>query len=151
MPDVTKTEDVIRLEERTRGLERSDRRHYLFELVLLLAFVGLCLLIVNGCEINTPTPVKEDTGGDGKERKKEWLYTAQEEIDSVRFEVGEDAKSVLLYVGDAEPRQIVEGESFGVYKLMRKFSAEFAEEQIQIYSSPLQSEEKTLVGTFNYE
>ena len=149
MPEGMKTEDVIRLEERTRGLERSDRRHYLFELILLLGFVALCLLFVNGCEIKTPEPVVQPQEKP-LEAKKEWKYKAEYEIDKLTFALGDDAKSVIITYEGEEPQSLVASEVASIYPLRKFFTAEFESEEVRVYVQTNGSA-KELVGTFTYE
>ncbi len=150
MPEEKKTEDVIRLEERTRGLERSDRRHYLFELILLLGFVALCLMFVNACDVKTPEPVipKEEPPA---EKKKEWKQTAETEIEKVSFSLGEDAKSVIITYEGATPQPIVAGETVTIFQVRKTFSAEFGSEEVRVYAQENGSTNKELVATFRYE
>ena len=150
MPDGMKTEDVIRLEERTRGLERSDRRHYLFELILLLGFVALCLLFVNACDIKTPEPVvpEEKTP---VETKKEWKYKAGKEVEKITFTLGDDAKKVDVYYDGELATTLVAEEAFPLALIRKSFTAEFESEEVRIYAQAFGTTTKELVGTFTYE
>ena len=150
MPEEKKTEDVIRLEERTRGLERSDRRHYLFELILLLGFIALCLLFVNACDIKTPEPVvpAEETPA---ETKKEWKYKEESAVDKISFTLGEDAKSVDVYYDGVFLKSLVATETMTHYQTKKTYSAEFESEEVRVYAQTNGSTTKELVGTFRYE
>ncbi len=150
MPEETKTADVIRLEERTRGLERSDRRHYLFELILLLGFVALCLLFVNACDIKTPEPVVQPEEAP-KETKKEWKYSAETEIEKLTIALGEDAKSVILTYEGEDPQPLIATETVHIFQTKRLFSAEFESEEVRVYAQKNGTATKELVGTFKYE
>ena len=150
MPEGMKTEDVIRLEERTRGLERSDRRHYLFELILLLGFVALCLLFVNACDIKTPEPVVQPQETP-VETKKEWKYKEESAIDRISFTLGEDAKSVDVYYDGQFAVQLVAAEGQSIFQTRRYFTAEFESEEVRVYAQAIGSTTKELVGTFKYE
>lgn len=138
-----KERDVSRLEERTKGLERADGRHYFAELVLFLAVLALALLFVNGCRINTPTP---NIG----EEEKEWVYRGKVELQGLTFAVGEDNKSLDLFDkygfvtnlktdGDSYFHHETTGTSYRV-------SAAFKDDEIRIFRDGT-----TIVGTFTYE
>ncbi len=87
--------DVIRLEERTRCLERSDRKHFLVEMVLFLAFIALALIVVSGCTINTPSK---------KEAEKEWVLTSSTAVTGVeKIEIAEkDGNWIVAVSCDGE-------------------------------------------------
>ncbi len=80
----TENADVVRLEERTRALEKCDRRHYVMEIILFVAFLMLTLFVVASCDIRTPEKVEE----------KSWVYTEVVKIDDLTLAVNEDGESV---------------------------------------------------------
>ncbi len=49
-----KDSSIIRLEERTSALERFERRHYLMEMILIIAFLVLTLVVVASCDVRIP-------------------------------------------------------------------------------------------------
>ncbi len=84
---------LARLEERTSALERCDRRHYLMEMILIIAFLVLTLVVVASCDIKTPQKA---------ESSKEWVYTAEMEHEGLSFTVNEDGESLTAHYGSQE-------------------------------------------------
>lgn len=82
---------LVRLEERTSALERCDRRHYLVEMILIIAFLVLTLVVVASCDIKTP---------ERNETQKEWVYTGEVEYENLSFTVNDDGESVTAHYGD---------------------------------------------------
>lgn len=150
MAEEERRDDIIRLEERTRSLESSEKRHYLIEMILLLAFLSLALMFVSGCEINTPGSRNDDGGtrfgGD-------WVYTATEDgrdlEDVLSFEVVDGGKSVTVIcdgevVGDVENADGIE-----VKALRTRIGAVFEERKITIYIYDGTTDQEGLaIGTF---
>ncbi len=145
-----KNEDVVRLEERTKGLERSDKAHFLMELILFLGVLALALMLTSGCRINTPTPNVDELveeKGSTKEKEKTWVYSENTPLKGITFSVGDDGKSVVVFDNGNEYRTIRTNEDkIPLTTLKIYLSAVFEEETITLYAN-----EKALIGTFNYQ
>ncbi len=76
--------EMARLEERTRALEKCDRRHYVMEVILFAAILALTLLVVASCTIATPEKVDN----------KEWVYTEVQKVENLTFSLNDDRESV---------------------------------------------------------
>lgn len=137
-----KDEDVVRLEERTKGLERSDKAHFLMELILFLGILALALMLVSGCKINTPTPKVDEVV---REKEKEWVYSENTPIPDITFSVGDDNKSVIIFDKGKMYRTIrTNEERIPITSLKIHVSAVFEESRITLYAN-----DTTLIGTFD--
>ena len=136
--------DVQRLDERTKGPERADGRHYFAELVLFIAVLALALLFVSGCRINTPLP------NVGTEEEKEWVYSKGEvELEGITFTVGDDNRSLnmsnkhgLLKTFKTDDDSLGWNDNTHAYTV----SVSFLEDEIKIYKN-----KEALIGTFTYK
>ncbi len=88
-----KDSSIIRLEERTSALERFERRHYLMEMILIIAFLVLTLVVVASCDVRIPEKTQA---------QKEWVYTEKDGYDNLSFTVNEDGESLTAHYGDQE-------------------------------------------------
>ncbi len=145
-----KDEDVVRLEERTKGLERSDKAHFFMELILFLGVLALALMLVSGCRINTPSPNVDDfveERGKEEEKEKEWIYSETTAIPDITFTVGDDGKSVNVLINGEVYKTIRTSEDKVLIMKERKtVSAVFEEAKITLYADGT-----TLLGTFDYQ
>ncbi len=145
-----KDEDVVRLEERTKGLERSDKAHFFMELILFLGVLALALMLVSGCRINTPSPNVDsyvEERGKEEEKEKEWIYSETSAIPDITFSVGDDGKSVIVLLnGEAYKTIRTDEDKVTILKQRKTISAVFEEAKITLYANGT-----TLLGTFDYK
>ncbi len=145
-----KDEDVVRLEERTKGLEKADKAHFFMELILFLGVLALALMLVSGCKINTPSPNVDDyveERGKEEEKEKEWIYSETSAIPDITFTVGDDGKSVnVLIKGDPYKTIRTNEDKVTILKQRKTISAVFEEAKITLYANGT-----TLLGTFDYQ
>lgn len=84
-----KDESIVRLEERTRALERCDRRHYVIEMVLFAAVLALLVMAASSCTIQTPERIDS----------REWVYREEVAKSGLAFFVNTDGESVTARAG----------------------------------------------------
>jgi len=126
---------LIRLEERTSALERCDRRHYLMEMILIIAFLVLTLVVVASCDIKTPqkTPAQ-----------KEWVYTAEVEHENLSFTVNEDGESLTAHFGDQE-YMVEKNDSTDIVSIGISLSLTVEEDKITVRDG-----DGAVIGFFEY-
>lgn len=130
-----KDEGLTRLEERTSALERCDRRHYVIEVVLFIAFILLTLVVVASCDIKTPNKVVES---------KEWVYTENVKHEDLSFTVNEDGESITAVYCNRS-FAVEKNDTTDIVFIGLSLSILVEDEKITIYDG-----DKSVIGFFEY-
>ncbi len=140
-----RNENDVRLEERTRALERAQGWHFIMEAVFVLAFILLSLLFVSGCRIPTPS-LKTETD------TREWTKSTKEEVEGLDVSIEEDPTRVRL-VYDEKDKGSLRTHLDKIYIVIGRnnysFTADFSESEVNVYKS--YGGETSLYCTFKYQ
>lgn len=131
---------LVRIEERTRSLEQSDKKHFFMEAVLFLAILALALFLVVGCSIETPKDVTIPTV-----KEKKWVYRDMVENDKLDFTLDEDEMTVTVIYNEKSTKTLREGDSYTISPLRKTLKCEFTNEKITVYSN------SEILATFTLE
>ena len=126
--------EVARLEERTRALEKCDRRHYIMEVILFAAILALTLLVVASCTIATPEKVDN----------KEWVYTEVQKVDNLTFTLNEDKESVTAEAL-GKKYVVTKNDSKDIVSLSMTLKIKVEENKITVIR-----DDNTVLGYFEY-
>ena len=126
--------EVARLEERTRALEKCDRRHYIMEVILFAAILALTLLVVASCTIATPEKVDN----------KEWVYTEVQKVDNLSFTLNEDKESVTAEAL-GKKYVVTKNDSKDIVSLSMTLKIKVEENKITVIK-----DDNTVLGYFEY-
>ncbi len=126
--------EVARLEERTRALEKCDRRHYIMEVILFAAILALTLLVVASCTIATPEKVDN----------KEWVYTEVQKVDNLSFTLNEDKESVTAEAL-GKKYVVTKNDSKDIVSLSMTLKIKVEENKITVIR-----DDNTVLGYFEY-
>ena len=126
--------EVARLEERTRALEKCDRRHYIMEVILFAAILALTLLVVASCTIATPEKVDN----------KEWIYTEVQKVDNLSFTLNEDKESVTAEAL-GKKYVVTKNDSKDIVSLSMTLKIKVEENKITVIR-----DDNTVLGYFEY-
>ena len=126
--------EVARLEERTRALEKCDRRHYIMEVILFAAILALTLLVVASCTIATPEKVDN----------KEWIYTEVQKVDNLSFTLNEDKESVTAEAL-GKKYVVTKNDSKDIVSLSMTLKIKVEENKITVIK-----DDNTVLGYFEY-
>ena len=126
--------EVARLEERTRALEKCDRRHYIMEVILFAAILALTLLVVASCTIATPEKVDN----------KEWVYTEVQKVDNLTFTLNEDKESVTAEAL-GKKYVVTKNDSKDIVSLSMTLKIKVEENKITVIK-----DDNTVLGYFEY-
>ena len=126
--------EVARLEERTRALEKCDRRHYIMEVILFAAILALTLLVVASCTIATPEKVDN----------KEWIYTEVQKVDNLTFTLNEDKESVTAEAL-GKKYVVTKNDSKDIVSLSMTLKIKVEENKITVIR-----DDNTVLGYFEY-
>lgn len=149
MSEEEKENNIVRLEERTRSLEHSDRKHYTFEMILFLALLGVALIFVSGCDIKTPILKNDET----VIVTKSWVYVPVEGwediLEELKLNVAADGKSIEVFYNETYCGTIENSDSVEVKGLRSRLKAVFEESKISVYKYDRTSgEDDEIIGTF---
>ena len=126
--------EVARLEERTRALEKCDRRHYIMEVILFIAILMLTLLVVASCTIATPEKVDN----------KEWVYTEVQKVDNLTFTLNEEKESVTAEAL-GKKYVVTKNDSKDIVSLSMTLKIKVEENKITVIR-----DDNTVLGYFEY-
>lgn len=127
---------VARLEERTRALEKCDRRHYVMEVILLIAFLALTLLFVASCDIRTP---------EKKTEEKKWVYTEVTHIEDLSLSINEDGSTVTA-TAFGRDYKIEENDTTDIVPLSLTLRLDKAENRVDV----IRDGDKAVIGYFEF-
>lgn len=137
----------VRLEERTKALEKATGWHFIMETVLVLAFLALALIFVSGCRIDTPS-LKVD-----KEKEKTWVYTPVVEVEGLTIKLEEDPLNVKIahtQAGEWNIKTPLDSADINIDRDNYYYlKADFTDTKITVYN--IDEGNKTVFGVFNYE
>lgn len=135
------SERDVRLDERTKALEKATGWHFIMEAVLVIAILALALIFVCGCGIDTPSLKKN----------RAWVYTPSVEVDGLTIKLEEDPLNVRISYdkGEHSLKTPLDEANFFLDRKSYSLKADFSETKITVYHQD--GENKKVFGVFNYE